>query len=306
MKKQPWTKKKAKFPSMEKPGAYNTRPDLPDPVGIGLRHAHYADIPKERPDVGWLEVHPENYFGGGINRHHLEKSRELYEMSFHAVGLSLGSADGIDLDHLQKIKELIEIYQPFQFSDHASWSASGNAHLNDLLPLPYTEETLSKLCENVDRAQDYLGMQILVENPSTYIDFADNEMNEQNFMNEAAKRTGCKILLDINNIYVQAHNHGHDPYKYINDITPKYVGEMHLAGYTEQPVEDKTILIDTHSKPVHDPVWDLYAHAVGHIGETPTLIEWDEELPPLSTLVQEAHRARRVMTDVLRVAYAAE
>lgn len=269
-------------------------PDLlhVNPVGIGLRHTHYKDVIETKPDIGFLEIHPENYFGGGMNRHYLEQARALYPISFHAVGLSLGSADGIDNDHLSKIKELISIFEPFQFSDHASWSASGNAHLNDLLPLPYTQESLDTVCQNVSKTQDYLGQQILVENPSTYIAFKNNDMEEYEFMSAIADRTGCKILLDINNIYVQAHNHNKDPYNYIASIKASHVGEIHLAGYSEFPTDnDQTILIDTHSQPVYDPVWDLYGFAIRKIGKTPTLIEWDDEIPSLSTLLDEAKKA---------------
>lgn len=278
-----------------------------DPVGIGLRHPYYEDIAEQRGRVGWLEVHPENYFGGGAARRHLEKARALYDISFHAIGLSLGSAHGIDDAHLNKIKELISIFEPFQFSDHASWSASGNAHLNDLLPLPYTAESLKTLCTNIDKTQSVLGRQILVENPSTYIAFAGNDMAEYDFMNAAARITGCKIILDVNNIYVQAHNHGHDPYAYIDAIAPGIVGEIHLAGYSEHTASGgKTILIDTHSRPVYDPVWDLYAHALHRFGAVPTLIEWDDDLPPLSTLVGEVDKARNFMHAALKVPHAAE
>lgn len=293
----------AKFPSE----TARREPHLVNPVGIGLRHPHYQDILDEKPAIGWLEIHPENYFGGGVNRHFLTKARENYEMSFHAVGLSLGSADGIDKNHLQKIKDLIDIFEPFQFSDHASWSASGNAHLNDLLPLPYTEESLQNLCLNINEVQDFLGQTILVENPSSYIAFADDEMRENQFLSEAAKRTGCLLLLDVNNIYVQSQNHNFDPYSYIDAIDPAKVGEIHLAGFTLQPVGDKEILIDTHSRPVHDPVWDLYSHAIKHLGITPTLIEWDDDIPPLSTLVDEAEKARNIMKQTVEgQTYAAE
>ncbi len=272
-----------------------------DPVGIGLRHDHYESIVEAKPEIGFLEVHPENYFGGGLNHHHLEKARELYPLSFHAVGLSFGSVDGVCETHLSQIKELINIFEPFQFSDHASWSASGNAHLNDLLPLPYNAESLNTLCSNVYKTQDFLGCQILIENPSTYIAFKDNEMEEYELMNAIAKETGCKILLDINNIYVQAHNHKQDPYKYIESIKSEYVGEVHLAGFTEFVENDKneTILIDTHSKPVHGPVWDLYGHAIEQLGKVPTLIEWDDDLPPLNILVDEANKARQLMNEKL-------
>ena len=269
---------------------------LPDPIGIGLRGPHYRDIAEQKPDIGWLEVHPENYFGGGIHRHYLEKLRADYPISFHAVGISLGSAHGLDETHLKKIKELIDIFEPFQMSDHASWSASGNAHLNDLLPLPYTFETLDVLCENINRTQEYFDRKILVENPSTYMAFAENDMTEYEMMNALAEKTGCGILLDCNNIFVQAHNHGFDPFAYILNIRPDFVGEMHLAGHSERDLEHGTILIDTHSKPVKKDVWDLYAHALAHLGETPTLIEWDADIPPLQILLKEAEKARTILS----------
>ncbi len=268
---------------------------LPDPVGIGLRGPHYHDIYDQKPAIGWLEVHPENYFGGGIHRHFLEKLRADYEISFHAVGISLGSAHGIDQNHLQKIKELIDIFSPFQLSDHASWSASGNAHLNDLLPLPYTHETLNLLCDNISRVQDFFKRSILVENPSTYMAYADNDMEEYDLMNALAAQTGCGILLDCNNIFVQAHNHGFDPFHYISNINAAAVGELHLAGHSERDLGARTILIDTHSKPVKQDVWDLYRHALEHLGHIPTLIEWDADIPPLQTLLDEADKARIIM-----------
>lgn len=281
-------------PLMQKPirpGAH-----LRDPVGIGLRHQHYADVVDQRPDVGWMEVHPENYFGGGINRAYLREIAGTYPLSFHAVGLSLGSAQDVDENHLHQIKTLIEEFEPFQFSDHASWSASGNAHLNDLLPLPYTEETLSRLCRNIDATQDYLGRAILVENPSTYVAFKDNEMGEADFMNRAAARTGCWLLLDINNIYVQCRNHDFDPFEYIATINPASVAEMHLAGHSEVETRSKgTLLVDTHNDYVRNEVWELYGFAIQRFGAVPTLIEWDQDLPELKDLVAEAGKARDVL-----------
>lgn len=273
------------------------KPDPGAPVGVGLRFRHHKDLIEQQPDIGWIEVHPENYFSGGKPRHYLTKARELYPLSLHAVGLSLGSTERVSKEHLADMKELIDIYEPFHVSDHASWSMSGNAHLNDLMPLPYTSETLATLCRNIDETQEYFGRQILVENPSTYIAFANNEMTEYEFMNAAAKQTGCKILLDVNNIYVQSHNHEFDPYTYIDGIDPQFVGEMHLAGHSERAYEntDKTLLIDTHSKPVRSEVWDLYAHAARRFGVTPTLIEWDEDIPALEVLVTEAHSARDIL-----------
>ena len=278
------------FPPASKPA---------EPVGIGLRSPYYQDILDTDLELGWLEVHPENYFGGGAHRHFLGKARENYQLSFHAVGLSLGSDQPVNEDHLRNFKELIDIYDPFNVSDHASWSASGNAHLNDLLPLPYTQETLDRLVRNVDQTQEYFGRKILVENPSTYIAFAENDMSEYEFMNALASSTGCGILLDINNIFVQAFNHGFDPVEYIDAIKPDYVGEMHLAGHTEKEAGPRTILIDTHNAPVRMEVWDLYEHAVKRFGAVPTLIEWDQDFPTLEKLVSEAEKARAIIRKTL-------
>lgn len=269
-------------------------PSLPeDPAGIGLRHPYYREIAENPPAIGWLEVHPENYFGGGAHHKFLEKARETYPLSLHAIGLSLGSDQPVREDHLKQFKALIDRYEPFAVSDHASWSASGNAHLNDLLPLPYNKETLERLCSNIARTQDYLGRRMLVENPSTYIAFKNNEMSESSLMNALAQRTGCGILLDINNIYVQAHNHGFDAYAYLDEIRPDHVGEMHLAGHTESEAGGgHVILIDTHSRPVKGDVWDLYAYALKRFGVVPTLIEWDQDFPALDVLLAEAAKAR--------------
>jgi uncharacterized protein len=266
------------------------------PAGIGLRHVHYADLIEEKPDIGWIEVHPENYFGGGAHRKALSHARALYPLSFHAVGLSLGSTERVSREHLKKFRELIDIFEPFQVSDHASWSLSGNAHLNDLLPLPYTEETLDVLCRNIEETQDVLGRRILVENPSTYLEFRDSMMPEWEFMNEAARRTGCGLLLDINNIFVQAHNHGFDAAFYLDQIHADSVLEIHLAGHTERDLGDgKTLLIDTHDNFVRSEVWALYDRAAARFGCVPTLIEWDQNLPSLSVLVAEAHKAQARM-----------
>lgn len=279
------------------------------PVGIGLRHPYYQEVLDTPPDVGWLEVHPENFFGGGAPRHFLKEAAKTYPLSLHAVGLSLGSDQPVSEDHLQMFKELIDEFNPFNISDHASWSASGNAHLGDLLPLPYTFETLDALCRNIERTQEYFGRTILVENPSTYVAFTDNDMSEAEFMNRAADMTGCGILLDINNIFVQAFNHGYDAFEYIDVIDAAKVGEMHLAGHTEKDLgDDKKILIDTHNRPVRGEVWDLYEHAVRKFGPVPTLIEWDQDFPGLDELVAEAHRAGDIINKVAteKLAHAAE
>lgn len=274
----------------------NAIPPAPEKEsGIGLRSAHYKDILEQKPDTGWIEVHPENYFGGGAHRHYLTKARELYPLSFHAVGLSMGSDQAVSPDHIKQIKELIDIFQPFQISDHASWSASGNAHLNDLLPLPYTHEALQRLCDNVARVQDGLGRTMLVENPSSYVAYQIDDMAEYEFMNALADKTGCGLLLDINNIYVQSCNHGFDAYHYIDHINADKVGEMHLAGHIKRTFGDQTILVDSHNQHVCDNVWDLYKHAVSRFGNVPTLIEWDADLPPLQTLIAEADKAQAII-----------
>lgn len=275
-------------------------PDLSidDPVGIGLRSPHYQEIIDAPPQLGWLEVHPENYFGGGMHRHYLKQIRQDFPISMHGVGLSLGSDQSVNEDHLRQFKELIDIYEPFVISDHVSWSASGNAHLNDLLPLPYTRETLNRLCENIDRTQSYFGRKILVENPSTYLAFNDNEMPEYELLNALCEKTGCGLLLDINNIYVQSHNHGIDAIEYIDNIKHDNVGEMHLAGHIVRNTGEHTILVDSHNQLVRHEVWDLYEYAIKRIGSIPTLIEWDQDFPPLETLVEEAGRARSIIERV--------
>lgn len=271
-------------------------PDSPfRAAGIGLRAKHYEAILEEKPKIGWIEVHPENYFGGGTHRHYLGKAREHYPLSLHAVGLSLGSDQPVDENHMRQFKELIDIFEPFQVSDHVSWSASGNAHLNDLLPLPYTQETLQRLCDNIDRVQNYFGRTILVENPSTYLSFTIDEMSEYEFMNRIAAQTGCHVLLDVNNIYVQSINHDFDAYHYLDNIKLDPVKEIHLAGHTKREFDDGTILVDTHNRPVCDEVWSLYEHAIKKFGDVPTLIEWDGDIPALSELVNQSDKAQTVI-----------
>ncbi len=270
-------------------------------AGLGLRSPHYQDILDQSPDIGWIEVHPENYFGGGVHRHYLGKAREKYPLSLHAVGLSLGSDQPVNRDHMRQFKELINIFEPFQISDHASWSASGNAHLNDLLPLPYTKETVQRLSDNVERVQDYFGRTLLVENPSSYVSFTTDEMSEYEFMNQIAQKTGCHILLDINNIYVQSVNHNFDPYHYLDNIHVEPVKELHLAGHTEREFEDGKILVDTHNTPVQDEVWDLYVHAVRKFGAIPTLIEWDGDFPELSVIVDESDKAQAIIDREVKI-----
>lgn len=267
-------------------------------AGIGLRFLHHQDIVDQKPDVGWIEVHPENYFSGGEAREHLARARQLYPLSFHAVGLSLGSSEHVCKNHLAELRALIKEYSPFIVSDHVSWSKSGNAHLNDLMPLPYNQESLDVLCRNIDETQNFLGIEIAIENPSTYLSFNINTMTEFEFMNAACEKTGCGILLDVNNVFVQAHNHGFDANAYIDSIDSRYIREIHLAGHTKKHYDycEETLLIDTHSKPVCEGVWRLYADCIRRHGPINTLIEWDADIPALDQLVAESREAAKIMS----------
>jgi uncharacterized protein (UPF0276 family) len=265
-------------------------------AGIGLRAPHYRDVLVERPDVTWFEVHSENYFGaGGLPLAVLDRVRGDYPVSLHGVGLSLGSTDPLDARHLSQLKALVERVEPCAVSDHLSWSSAEGQFLNDLLPLPYTEESLAHLCTRVDAVQNALRRPILVENPSTYLEFAASTVSEAEFLGELALRTGCRVLLDVNNVYVSATNHGFDAARYIDAIPAQAVSEIHLAGFTRRETDAGVVLIDTHSRPVDDAVWALYAYALGRLGPVPTLVEWDADLPPLATLVAEATSAARLL-----------
>ncbi len=269
---------------------------IPSRAGIGLRAPHYRDVLERGPRIAWLEVHSENYFGaGGRPLHYLERIRARYPISLHGVGLSLGSTDPLDRVHLAKLKALIERIEPGLVSDHLSWSSVNGCYLNDLLPLPYTEEALRHFCSRVGEVQDYLGREILIENPSTYLEYCESTIPESEFLREAAATAGCKILLDVNNVYVSAVNHGFEARAYLDSIPARFVEEIHLAGFTCNDTETGAVLVDTHSKPVADPVWILYARALERYGEVPTLIEWDSDLPALDVLLAEAALAQRLM-----------
>ncbi|MGH8752079.1 MAG: MNIO family bufferin maturase [Burkholderiales bacterium] len=267
---------------------------IPARAGIGLRAPHYRELLATRPDIGWLEVHSENYFGeGGQPLYFLEQARNHYPLSLHGVGLSLGSTDALDPGHLKKLKALIQRIEPGLVSEHLCWSSVEGRHLNDLLPLPYTEEALRVVCEHVRQAQDVLGRQILVENVSSYLQFRHSTLTEWEFLRHVAAETGCGILLDVNNIYVNSVNHGFDPLRYLRGIPVSSVWEIHLAGFEASP----QCLIDTHGKPVADPVWRLYREALARFGRVPTLIEWDTDLPALDVLLGEAAKAESHMEE---------
>ncbi len=275
--------------------------NLPIAAGIGLRSPHYDDLFEAQPgehQPGWLEIHPENYFGGGYHRYYLDQAAEHYALSFHAIGLSLGASDPVDTQHLAELKALVDEYNPAVVSDHISWSKSGNAHLNDLLPLPYNKESLETTARNIDQVQQTLGRQILVENPSTYLTFTGSTMSEPEFVMKVAEKSECGLLLDINNIYVQQHNNQLDAKAYIESIDPARVGEIHLAGHIEEQHGKASLLIDTHSQPVKDEVWALYEYALAHLGAVPTLIEWDKDIPEFSILMGEAEKAQARLAEV--------
>jgi uncharacterized protein (UPF0276 family) len=271
----------------------------PTGTGIGLRSPHVAEVMATRPAVPWFEVHAENYMADGPVRAALLRIRELYPLSLHGVGLSLGSAGGIDRRHLRRLKALIRLVEPVLVSEHLAWSVEGGTYLNDLLPVPGTAEALAIVCENVSEVQEALGRSILIENPSAYFRYRHSPIPEPEFLAELVHRTGCGLLCDVNNIAVSAHNLGFDPVAYIDALPADAVHEIHLAGHCANEVGQRTILIDHHGAPVADSVWRLYAHALRRFGPVPTLIEWDTDLPGLDTLLAEAAVAERVRAESL-------
>lgn len=277
---------------MRAPASVNHPEPVPAQAGIGLRAQHHVDVLESLPSVGWFEAHSENYFAaGGPQREYLERIRAHYPLSLHGVGLSLGSTDPLDREHLAQLALAVRRYEPALISEHLSWSSVGGRFTNDLLPLPYTEEALRHLIARVDAVQDALGRAILIENVSSYLTFKSSEMTEWEFLAALADESRCGILLDVNNIYVSANNHGFDAHDYLTGIPRRAVREMHLAGHSRRDLGDRSLLIDTHNAPVCDAVWDLYGAAIARFGPTPTLIEWDADIPALQVLVDEAHRA---------------
>jgi len=272
---------------------------IPPRAGVCLKPEHYADILGSRPDIGWFEIHAENYMGdGGPPHHFLSAIRERYPISLHGVGLSIGSDGPLDASHLSRLKTLIERYRPGLFSEHLAWSSHEGTYLNDLLPVPYNAETLARVAEHIDQVQQSLGQRMLLENPSTYLRFAESTMSEIDFLAGLVARTGCGLLLDVNNVQVSAANHGFDPVAYLEAFPVEHVGEFHLAGYDAKTDEaDKPLLIDTHDRPVLADVWSLYRLAVGRAGPRPTLIEWDANVPAWAELFAEAGKAEHIMTE---------
>ncbi|WP_119391952.1 MNIO family bufferin maturase [Taklimakanibacter lacteus] len=268
--------------------ATSPRTPLPPVAGIGLRGPHLAQILKQRPSAGWLEVHAENYMKASPAAAALEQVRKNYALSVHGVGLSLGSATGVDPSHLARLKQLCDRFQPAMVSEHLAWCVGDGIYLNDLLPVPYDEEALAIVCRNIEQTQETIGRRILIENLSAYVGFARSTMMEPEFLSEIAERTGCGLLLDINNVYVSAHNLGFDAQAYIAALPAESIEEIHLAGHAENMTDDGPVLIDNHGSAVAPQVWSLYRFALERIGVRPTLIEWDSEIPPLETLLGEA------------------
>ncbi len=267
--------------------------------GIGLRAPHHLAVQEMKPAVGFLEAHPENYMGGGAARHALLKMRDHYPVSLHGVGLSLGGAEPVDAAHLDRLQELTALVEPFLVSEHIAWCRMDGVYLNDLLPLPYTEEALAILVDHVDLVQNHLKRRILMENPSAYVAFAHSPIPEGAFMAELARRSGCGLLLDVNNLHVNAHNLGVRPQDVMAELATNTVGEIHVAGHHIAEQHGRRILIDDHGGPVADPVWRLYRQAIQLFPDAVTLVEWDSNIPDLKVLVAEAGEADAMRRDAL-------
>jgi uncharacterized protein (UPF0276 family) len=271
--------------------------DTPKLTGTSFKHEHLAAILSDGLNEAFFEVHAENYMGAGGPPHRMLASiRENYLVSIHGVCMSIGGPGALDDVHLARFRDVVSRYQPALVSEHLAWSSHGGSFFNDLLPLPYTRQTLDKVCSHIDQVQEAIKRPILLENPSTYVAFASSTMSETGFLRAVAQRTGCALLLDINNVFVSANNHGFSASAYLAEFPLERVGEIHLAGHSEQEDdENELLLIDSHDRAVSDPVWKLYADVVSKIGPVPTLIEWDSKLPDWPVLREEAQMARRVM-----------
>ncbi len=271
--------------------------DMPRRAGVGLKAEHYRTVLETQPDIGFFEVHAENYMGeGGPPHRYLSAVRDLYPLSLHGVGLSIGADRPLDRDHLRRLKALVARYAPALFSEHLAWSSHDVGFLNDLLPVPYTAQTLMRISDHIDAIQETLGRQMLLENPSTYLAFAESTYSEIDFIAEIARRTGCGLLLDVNNVHVASTNQQWDPFAYIDAYPLAAVREIHLAGHAREADEKgRPLLIDTHDRAVAETVWELFAHAVRRIGPVPTLIEWDAAVPDWPTLKAEADRADAIL-----------
>lgn len=286
------------------PGAYTGTPvvgtgtaPLPLRAGLGLKSQHIQDVLDTRPDLGFFEVHAENYMvAGGAAPYFLGRVREHYPISLHGVGLSIGGAEPLDAAHLDRLVALIRRIEPAVFSEHLAWSRHNGVYFSDLLPLPWTRATLDRVCAHVDQVQTRLGRTLLLENPATYLEFEASTFSEAQFLSEVLQRTGCRLLLDISNVQVSCVNHGRDPHAYLDQLPADRVAQIHLAGFAvAQDAGDAPLLIDDHGAAVHDSVWRLYAEWIARHGARPTLIERDNAVPALEVLLAEVERAERLM-----------
>lgn len=270
---------------------------LPRKAGLGFKPEHFPAITETKPDLGFFEIHAENYMGaGGMPHAMLERLRADYALSVHGVGLSIGGLDPLDRDHLARLKKLCDRYDPESFSEHLAWASHGGVWMHDLLPLPYSAETLSLICDHVDEVQAHLGRRMLLENPATYVLFDDSDIPETEFLTEISQRTGCGLLLDVNNVFVSCVNHRQDPRAYLEAFPLNRVGEIHLAGHEEEELPSGPLLIDSHGREVAEPVWALYAETVSKTGPLPSLIEWDNDVPDFASLMAEAERASMILS----------
>jgi len=269
-------------------------------IGIGLKSQHVAELLARPPVLDFVEVHAENYMvRGGPFPAHLERVRQRHALSIHGVGLSIGGDAPLDTAHLDRLAALVSRFEPRWFSEHLAWSSHGGSFFNDLLPVPYDTPTLRRVCDHIDQLQAHLGRRMLLENPSTYVEYTASTIGEAEFLCEVVRRTGCGLLLDVNNAYISAVNHGRDARSTIDALPLQAVGEIHLAGFLEdRDAAGDRLLIDAHGSPVDEAVWQLYRHALDRVGPMPTLIERDNNLPSLDTLLAEARRARRLMTQM--------
>ncbi len=275
---------------------------LPRTAGVGFKSEHFADIVGGDQPIGFVEIHAENYMGdGGAPHAQLRALCERYALSVHGVGLSIGSMAPLDRDHLARLKRLCDRYDPASFSEHLAWSSHGEVYLNDLLPLPYTDETLGRIVGHVDQVQHALNREMLLENPSTYLQFTESTIPESEFLAEISRRTGCGLLLDVNNVFVQAKNHGTSAEAYLSSFPLDRVREIHLGGHDEQTDDTGApLLIDSHGAPVADPVWALYERVISATGPLPTLIEWDNDVPAWPVLAAEARAAKAILDRAAR------
>jgi uncharacterized protein (UPF0276 family) len=275
---------------------------VPNAAGVGLRLPHLAEAAATRPRAAWFEIHPENFLANAHASELLLDIASDYPISVHTVGVSVGSAGGIDRVHLARVRALVDALDPVLVSGHLAWSTHDGEYLNDLLPLPYDEESLRLIGDHVDQVQDGLGRCYLVENPSSYVGFGASTMNEAEFLSALARRTGCKLLCDVSNIYLSAHNMGFDRYAYLDALPADAIAELHLGGFEAESDDDgpgRDVFVDTHSTRISEPVWGFYADALRRFGPKPTMIEWDNDVPPFATLTAEAARADAVATAAL-------